>query len=99
MVESRRSPRHLTLKTGTIVCLQSGERITCAVLNLSDTGAGLLVASTEKMPASFELILDPDQKRRRCTVAWKSSNRLGVFFTDPDWRQASSSDPDVEAKL
>jgi hypothetical protein len=98
MRENRRSPRQLTLKTGAIIDPDDGKRIPCAVLNLSETGAGLLVASTEKTPTTFDLVLDPDGRRRTCTVAWKSATKIGVSFTDSGWRDATPIAPDIEAK-
>ena len=80
MPEGRKFVRNLVLKTGAIVC-GTGERIVCAVLNLSDNGACLLVASTENVPDSFDVVLDPDGKTHSCRLAWKSMTKIGVSFS------------------
>jgi len=63
MPQNRRHPRYLTLRTGKIEC--QGERIDCAVLNVSAAGACLLVPNAADLPDSFELVVDHSHGRTR----------------------------------
>jgi hypothetical protein len=50
-----------------------------AIVDLSHTGARLRVKSAEDVPAEFELSLG-GMANRRCLVAWRSSNEIGIRF-------------------
>lgn len=75
--EQRRFRRHLTLATARIVAENT---IDCAVLNISQGGACLLVADPDAVPRSFELVVDPGRLKVRCRLAWRSRHRIGVAF-------------------
>jgi hypothetical protein len=80
MMEKRREARQLTLKTGKISALYLASDIDCAILDISEGGARLLVPFGAKVPASFDLTLDPGQDRYVCKVVWRVSSKLGVSF-------------------
>ena len=50
-----------------------------AIVDLSHTGARLRVKSAENVPAEFELSVG-GVANRRCQVAWRSGNEIGIRF-------------------
>ncbi len=83
-MQNRKWQRFLTLKTGKIVSDQLAQSVNCAVLNISETGAGLLVPKDWIVPKAFRLIIDPDGEARSCRLQWQSGSRIGVSFEQPD---------------
>ena len=83
MLEKRKFPRALSLKTGKIVSEAIPVPIDTAALDLSEEGACLLVSDITEVPDRFELILDPDGRKLVCEVRWKSGYRVGVRFAEP----------------
>lgn len=81
MTNKRNAPRQRILKAGTITF--GAAVIDCTVRNLSETGAALQVASVVGIPTDFSLIIQSDNFHRRCRVAWRKMNRIGVTF-EPD---------------
>jgi hypothetical protein len=84
MIEARTNSRHLTLKTAKIVFDHMTAPIDCAILNISDGGACILVPRFAEIPAAFQLIVDPDGMTYACSVRWKSGNRGGLAFFSAD---------------
>jgi hypothetical protein len=82
MIEARTNPRHLTLKTAKIVFDDMSSPIDCAILNISDGGACILVPRFAEIPNAFRLVVDPDGMTHACTVRWKSGNQVGLAFLD-----------------
>jgi PilZ domain len=78
--EQRKHERRLTLKTANIHFDVNGEERECAVLDLSDAGACVIVASTTDVPDTFALTTDRDGLTRECKVVWRKGNRLGLSF-------------------
>jgi len=78
MVEKRRVYRRRVLKGATIEF--DGGAFSCAVRNLSETGAALDIPLLFGIPHEFTLIMDTDQAARQCRVIWRKENRLGVAF-------------------
>ncbi len=78
-LDVRRARRQRALKNGEIV-LHSGASIDCVVSNISDTGACLVVESQVDIADAFALFLEANQPARRCRVAWRKGNRIGVAF-------------------
>jgi PilZ domain len=79
--DKRRHPRHLTLRTAKIFCNRGVPAIDCAIVNISDGGACILLSDPGEIPNVFDLAIDNDGKMRGCRVAWRSGNRIGVAFT------------------
>lgn len=79
MTENRSSPRHPTLKRGTIAFNGGRSTIDCTVRNLSPQGARLLVASVIGIPDSFDLML-PGAAKQPCQVMWRKAKEIGVSF-------------------
>ena len=84
MLDDRDEPRVLVLKTGRIVCAGASSPIDCAVLNISASGACILVPPGVMVPTSFALAIDQDAAMHDCTVAWRDGARLGVRFATSD---------------
>ena len=78
MVESRRAPRHLVAKAGTIKF--GGSAIDCLVRNLSSTGAALEVSNQAGLPERFILVVPGDGLHRPCRTVWRKEHRIGVTF-------------------
>ena len=75
---NRAALRHRVLKSASISF--DGGAIDCVVRNISDTGAALEIASPVGIPDTFTLLISGDHTGRRCRVAWRSDNRIGVSF-------------------
>ena len=55
--------------------------IECTLCDASDEGALLAVAEPDGVPDEFILALSSDgAARRRCRVAWRTDNQVGVEF-------------------
>ena len=80
MSEIRRSERHLTLKTAKIVAANSAAAIDCAILNISEHGACILVPEGATVAGSFELFIDHDGSAHHCQLAWRQGTKIGVSF-------------------
>jgi PilZ domain len=54
---------------------------TCAVVDLSATGAKLKVLSTQNIPDEFLLLVGGHSEvKRKCRVVWRANPMLGVRF-------------------
>jgi len=52
----------------------------CTLRDLTSLGACLTIASTDRVPDTFELTLDRGRSLRPCRVRWRSVDRIGVSF-------------------
>ncbi|MCA6125972.1 PilZ domain-containing protein [Bradyrhizobium sp. WSM 1704] len=66
------------MKRGTIFFRDAS--IGCLVLNISTGGAGLALESDVAVPFAFDLQIENEPMRRRCTMVWRLERRLGVTF-------------------
>ncbi len=80
MHEGRSSNRRLTLRTGKISAIEAATDIDCAVLNVSRTGACVLVPAGVQIPERFELAVDREDVTRNCRRIWRDGSRIGVEF-------------------
>jgi hypothetical protein len=56
--------------------------IECALGNMSDTGAKLVLPGRRQLPSQFILCLAQDGRvARKCRIAWKEGDTIGVEFT------------------
>jgi hypothetical protein len=69
------------LKTAKIFHDRRASAIDCAIVNISDGGACILLSNATVVPDAFNLTIDHDGEMRGCTVAWRAGNRIGVAFT------------------
>jgi hypothetical protein len=79
--DKRRHTRHLTLRTAKIFHDRGASAIDCAIVNISDGGACILLSDPGAIPNVFNLAIDNDDRMRGCRVAWRSGSRIGVAFT------------------
>jgi hypothetical protein len=89
MLEKRKHPRQLTLKTAKIHFDLQGEERDCAIVDISEGGACVMVEDDAVVPDSFDLTLDRDGLTRSCKVVWRAANRLGLSFSGDkrfEWR-------------
>jgi hypothetical protein len=79
-LDKRQDARVLVLKTGSIRLGEGNAPIACAVLNVSASGACILLPSEVLIAERFELILDRDGTDHHCQVMWREGARIGVRF-------------------
>ncbi len=70
----------LVVSHGTAI---SARKVQCTLQDLTSRGACLSLASTCRLPDTFELTFDGGRSRRPCWVRWRSGERLGVSFEQP----------------
>ena len=78
MEEKRKLRRSRVLKAGTISF--GGAAISCALRNLTRSGAMLDVASPLGVPREFTLVIVSDDIRHECRIVWIKEKRIGVSF-------------------
>lgn len=78
MLETRRSPRYLVLKVGSIEF--GGGAIDCTVRNISATGAAIEVEGQTGIPARFILVVPGYGLQLPCHIVWRRPYRIGVVF-------------------
>lgn len=76
--DQRKNVRLRTLKPG-VIAFDKGT-ISCIVRNVSVSGACLEVASPIGIPDAFMLLMEHDQIKRHCHVAWMKDKRIGIHF-------------------
>ena len=80
-ISERRSVRRKhSLKGARIVFNHGSSSFNCAVRDLSDGGAKLVVDSVVDIPRAFDLRFDDGTPPRHCSVQWISGNSIGVRF-------------------
>jgi hypothetical protein len=53
----------------------------CVVVDMSETGAKLLIAAPQEAPEEFTVVFTPcGAPYRRCRVVWRSDTQMGVVF-------------------
>jgi hypothetical protein len=72
------SRQTILMKPGTVSF--KNNKLGCLVLNISNSGAGLVVESDVPLPFVFDLAIDGTPGRRRCLVVWRIERRVGVSF-------------------
>ncbi len=76
----RRSERHLTFKSARIVAVNHDYSVECAVLNVSQHGACVLVPVGARVEDRFTLFIDGSDEPHHCAVAWRDGPRIGVSY-------------------
>lgn len=79
LIEDKRRPRRTrVLKAGMISLGEAA--ISCAVRNLTKSGAMLDVVSPLGAPREFTLVISSDEVRHECRIVWIKERRIGVSF-------------------
>jgi hypothetical protein len=69
-----RYPAQIDTGAGSLLC-------ECTLYDVSEEGAQIRIGQSQDLPNEFTLVLSHDgAARRRCTVMWRSGERLGVRF-------------------
>jgi hypothetical protein len=79
-IQHRRSIRRLTFATGRVVGENDAYSVECALLNVSDHGACLLIPDGATTGDRFTLFIDGSDQAHFCTVAWRDGPRMGVSY-------------------
>lgn len=82
MLENRKSARQLTFRTGRITTADEPDQIECAILNLSRSGACILVPDGAEIAELFMLAVDREDEVRSCRRIWREGSRIGVAFLE-----------------
>lgn len=79
MEDRRRHPRKRVFEDAEIV-LSGGRIIKCALRDISETGARVVVSDKEKLPDNFDLDMGKEFGRRRCRIVRRYGDNLGLEF-------------------
>lgn len=55
-------------------------RLSCSVLDVSNSGARLIVNEDRKLPSSFWIKISGLPRKRRATLRWRDGDKVGVEF-------------------
>ena len=78
--QRRVATRRRVLKSAKII-LDDMRAIDCVLRDMSETGAKVLVDSTNKLPDKFRLFVVADSSIRDAEIAWRRHDMIGVNFT------------------
>ena len=81
MNERRAIPRHKVLKAGSIEF--DGNAVDCTIHNVSETGAGIEVASPFGIPHEVTLNILTQHVRQHGYIVWRKERRIGVTLSPP----------------
>ncbi len=95
--EHRSNPRRRVLKSGLVAFNQRHATLSCAVRDLSDTGALLRLSEVAHVPQQFELIVELDGLEADCEVIWRRGRDIGVRFSAPPRKAAPRRSQSVGA--
>ena len=80
MEDRRNVQRTRVLRNAKIIVSHRSSIVHCTLQNLTSHGACISLASTYRLPDSFDLTFDHGRSRRQCRVMWRTGNKLGVCF-------------------
>ena len=79
--ELRKKPRRQFSYRARILASESGPASNCAIADISQTGARIVLERDEDLPKKFILLLsDRGDARRVCRLVWRHGLTLGVEF-------------------
>ncbi|WP_295559492.1 PilZ domain-containing protein [uncultured Hyphomicrobium sp.] len=81
--DKRGAPRKRVLKGAVIAFNDRTSTLSCAVKDISDTGARLKISKGVAAPGHFDLLIDIDGIEVPCTVVWRRGEEIGVTFDAP----------------
>lgn len=77
----RKTPRDTVQRPGWIALGKGTKLLECTVWDESESGARLVIQGAGHAPDEFYLYLSLDfMSRRRCRVAWRSEQQIGVEY-------------------
>jgi hypothetical protein len=79
--ELRKRPRRQFHYNATILTERAGRPLPCAIADVSETGARIVLESECELPERFFLLLTrKGEARRRCRLVWRDGKTIGVAF-------------------
>lgn len=79
--ELRKKPRRQFHYQAKILTSETGPAHQCAIADISETGARLVLQADEELPKRFMLLLSPrGEPRRVCRLVWRDGVTVGVEF-------------------
>src|SRR5262245_29959470 len=83
-LEQRRAPREDVQFSAWIDIGDGGSLLDCTVLDVSDEGARITLASPVRLPKIFHLVFTRQgTRRRRCRLVWRVDGEIGVNYLGP----------------
>ncbi|HWK95333.1 MAG TPA: PilZ domain-containing protein [Pseudolabrys sp.] len=81
MKQEKRKDRRQTLHHTASIVLGPDRVVSCAILDVSDSGARLEPEGSDAVPDRFNLVLSGNgTPRRHCRVIWREGKQIGVTF-------------------
>jgi hypothetical protein len=79
--EHRKKPRKPIKAVGFIYSMDGWPIGECSTLDISESGAKIMLPLTDDLPPEFLLSLSRDGRvRRRCQLKWRDGDKIGVRF-------------------
>ncbi|MCW5697469.1 MAG: PilZ domain-containing protein [Bauldia sp.] len=94
-LDRRRAPRRRTTAVATIHVF--GQRMTCSVVDISDSGAKIDIPPEWIVPPSFYLHIPGERVFSRASLVWRSTFQAGVSLGEIWARPEDHPDPAVQA--
>jgi hypothetical protein len=83
--ELRKKPRQQFHYNARIQIDSKAPLVTCAIVDISESGARLSLEADEPLPETFMLLLTRNGRaRRHCRLVWRNGQTLGVEFPQVD---------------
>src|SRR5215217_7096940 len=68
--------------------------VPCTLLDVSQSGARLMLPGNEDVPDNFMLLLsEHGRARRQCRIAWRRKDKVGVEFVIAEDKGSGSASP------
>jgi hypothetical protein len=84
MTKDKRKSRRRPIRYVAWATSDSGERQSCLLSDMSETGARIDVENAAQVPEQFMLLLSANgAARRACQVVWRTHSQIGVRFELP----------------
>jgi len=81
MSKDKRKSRRRPIRYVAWAAADSGERQSCLLSDMSETGARIDVENADQVPDHFMLLLSANgAARRACHVVWRKPTQIGVRF-------------------
>jgi hypothetical protein len=81
MTKDKRKSRRRPIRYVAWTAADSGERQSCLLSDMSETGARIDVENAAEVPERFMLLLSANGAARRpCRVVWRTPTQIGVRF-------------------
>jgi PilZ domain len=82
--ELRRKPRRNFHYNASVLLDGTSAPRPCAICDISETGARIMLDNEYELPERFILLLTPSgEARRHCRVVWRNGLSVGVEFPTP----------------